>query len=146
MPEDKETHDDLSDSGTPTVNIPSRAPIPPPPVVEYQRPTPESQVKSGSRFDPVGGKYTPVDKEREDREFIAEGVRGYGIAITGVISLIATVIGFLVIGQWIDKRFEPNGTPWGTIVGALLGMLGGFLNMFRIMLGPGGTKKRKRDK
>jgi F0F1-type ATP synthase assembly protein I len=43
--------------------------------------------------------------------------------------LAAAVILFLLIGHWIDNRY--NITPIGKLVGVLVGSIGGFVNFFK---------------
>ncbi len=45
--------------------------------------------------------------------------------------LAATVVGGLLLGGWLDKKF---GTlPWLTIIGLVIGATGGFYNLVRIL-------------
>ncbi|MBI2067521.1 MAG: AtpZ/AtpI family protein [Deltaproteobacteria bacterium] len=44
--------------------------------------------------------------------------------------LAATVVGGLLLGGWLDKRWGM--TPWLTLVGLLIGSTGGFYNLIRM--------------
>ncbi len=61
----------------------------------------------------------------DDNFIIAWGVYG----ALG-FQLAAMVIGGLLLGHWIDRRFET--TPWLTLTGLIIGSIGGFYNLIRI--------------
>lgn len=48
---------------------------------------------------------------------------GIGIEFAGV------VVGFTLIGLWIDRHY--NKSPWGVITGVSLGLIGGMYNLIR---------------
>jgi F0F1-type ATP synthase assembly protein I len=48
---------------------------------------------------------------------------GIGIEFAGV------VVGFTLIGLWIDRHY--NKSPWGVVTGVVLGMVGGMYNLIR---------------
>lgn len=48
---------------------------------------------------------------------------GIGVEFAGV------VIGFTLIGLWIDRKFDKS--PWGVVIGASLGLIGGMYNLIR---------------
>lgn len=66
------------------------------------------------------------DKPQGDPFLLAWGVYG----AVG-FQLAATVIGGLLLGGWLDKRWGL--TPWLTVVGLLIGSIGGFYNLIRIL-------------
>ncbi len=71
---------------------------------------------------------TPSAKgnQKSDPFLIAFGVYG----AVG-FQLAATVIGGLLFGSWLDKKFGTD--PWLTLVGILLGAIGGFYNLIRLL-------------
>lgn len=48
---------------------------------------------------------------------------GIGIEFGGV------VVGFTLIGLWIDRHY--NKSPWGVVIGVTLGLVGGMYNLIR---------------
>ena len=48
---------------------------------------------------------------------------GIGVEFAGV------VIGFTLIGVWIDRHFDKR--PWGVVIGSSLGLIGGMYNLIR---------------
>lgn len=48
---------------------------------------------------------------------------GIGIEFAGV------VVGFTLIGLWIDRHY--NKSPWGVLIGVSLGLIGGMYNLIR---------------
>lgn len=67
-------------------------------------------------------KPTPKSKTR------APGVRGAGLGI----ELAASLIGFTLLGLWIDQKFATG--PWGTLICVVVGLIGGFYNFIRAAL------------
>jgi len=55
--------------------------------------------------------------------------------------LAATVVGGLLLGQWLDKKWDIS--PWMTLAGMLVGMVGGFYNLIRIATWNQTRKERK---
>lgn len=45
------------------------------------------------------------------------------------IELAAAVLGFALLGYWIDRHFDSG--PWGLLVAVLLGLVGGLYNFIR---------------
>jgi F0F1-type ATP synthase assembly protein I len=45
------------------------------------------------------------------------------------IELGAAIVGFCLLGVWIDHRYETG--PYGTLICALLGIVGGMFNFIR---------------
>ena len=45
------------------------------------------------------------------------------------IEFAAAVVGFTLVGCWVDYHFQCR--PWGVVVGVLLGLIGGFYNLIR---------------
>jgi len=45
------------------------------------------------------------------------------------IEFAAAVVGFTLVGYWVDYHYQCS--PWGVVVGVLLGLIGGFYNLIR---------------
>jgi len=117
------------------VALPPRESLPPPPEVSYTRPS-LGHAAPARRVSPTSGD-RPGQETLQDPNLLEQGTRGYGIAITAAISLAVTLIIFVAIGLWLDKRFNPGGLPWFTIAGVILGIFGGFTNMIRLLTATG---------
>ena len=65
---------------------------------------------------------TPRSKKK------APGLRGVGLGI----ELAAALIGFTLLGLWIDHSFDTG--PWGTLVSVVFGLIGGLYNFIRSSL------------
>jgi ATP synthase protein I len=74
----------------------------------------------------------PKKEPQGDPFLIAFGIYG---AIG--FQLAAAVVGGLLFGSWLDKKF--NTPPWLTLIGLLLGSIGGFYNLLKLL-----TWKEKR--
>lgn len=48
------------------------------------------------------------------------------------IELAAAVVGFTLVGWWLDRHF--GWSPWGVLAGVLLGLTGGTYNLVRSAL------------
>ena len=126
------------------VALPPRPTLPPPPDISYTRPSlgaaaPAPRVAKGTSNGT--GREAP-----QDPNLLEQGTRGYGIAITAAISLAVTLIIFVAIGLWLDKRYNPGGLPWFTIAGVILGIFGGFTNMIRLLTATGNRPSGKSKK
>jgi F0F1-type ATP synthase assembly protein I len=134
-----EMHDDANqdpNDGEAPISVPTHTPLPPPPVVSYTRPPLSSRSANLS----------PPDSPRPSGAEKASGGSGLsslGAGLAGATTFVASVIAGLLIGQWIDHRWNhAGGTPWGTLIFALLGVAAGFLNLFRVLA----ATDRKQDK
>jgi len=62
------------------------------------------------------------------------------------VELAAAIIGFALLGYWIDYHFKSS--PWGLLICALLGITGGLYNLIRQavheMFRPPGSEDEKR--
>lgn len=67
-----------------------------------------------------------MPQKKPDPFIIAFGIYG----AVG-FQLAATVVGGLLFGNWLDKKF--NTLPWLTIIGIVVGSTGGFYNLIRIL-------------
>ncbi len=117
----------------PTVILPPSVSLPPPPEISFtrpalgqERPAPRPAFSSA----PTSSGQTPL----------SQGVQGYGLAITAAITLAITLLAFVALGQWLDRRFGHGGLPWFTIVGLFIGIAAGLYNMVRL-LNSAGRKK-----
>lgn len=68
-------------------------------------------------------------------------VLAWGIYGAVGFQLAATVVGGLLLGTWLDKKW--NLSPWMTLAGMVVGMVGGFYNLIRITTW---NQKRKEKK
>lgn len=48
------------------------------------------------------------------------------------IELAAAIVGFALVGYWIDRHFQTQ--PWGLLICVLLGIVGGLYNLIRAAL------------
>ena len=46
--------------------------------------------------------------------------------------LFGAVLGFSLLGFWIDRRYDTR--PWGLLVCVVLGLVGGLYNLIRVSL------------
>lgn len=46
--------------------------------------------------------------------------------------LLAAVVGFTLLGVWIDRRWETG--PWGLVICAAIGIVGGLYNFVRLAI------------
>lgn len=76
-----------------------------------------------------------MQQKKSDPFLIAFGIYG----AVG-FQLAATVVGGLLFGNWLDKKFET--LPWLTIAGLVIGSIGGFYNLIRILNWKEARKKR----
>jgi hypothetical protein len=111
----------------PSISVPRHAPLPPPPEVQYTRPAlgkpaaslPADRSRGAPRSDDVGG---------------VSGLSKLGAGLAAATTFAASVIAGVLIGQWIDHRWNHSGgIPWGTLIFALLGVAAGFINLFRLI-------------
>ena len=66
----------------------------------------------------------PSKKQRRERP----ALRGAGLGI----ELLGAILGFTVLGFWIDKHFDT--APWGLLICIVVGFVGGFYNLIRTSL------------
>ncbi|MFQ5351195.1 MAG: AtpZ/AtpI family protein [Thermoanaerobaculia bacterium] len=56
--------------------------------------------------------------------------RRYDLGLAGLgIELAASVIGFTLLGLWIDRRWQT--APWAVVICASIGFVGGMYNFIR---------------
>jgi F0F1-type ATP synthase assembly protein I len=79
---------------------------------------------------------TPKKPKQGDPSLLAWGVYG----AVG-FQLAATVVGGLLLGQWLDKKWDIS--PWMTLVGMVVGGVGGFYNLIRIATWNQARKEKK---
>lgn len=66
-------------------------------------------------------------KEKKGDPFIV----AWGIYGAIGFQLAMMVVGGLLIGNWLDKKW--GSSPWLALVGLLLGSIGGFYNLIRVV-------------
>lgn len=111
---------------TPPVVVPSHAPLPLPPDVQYSRPV--SGRIAASR--PSSGA-TGVGSSEPSEEPARLASHGAGLAAG--ITFATSIIAGALIGNWIDGRWNHSPMPWGTMAMTLIGAAAGFTNMMRIL-------------
>lgn len=87
-----------------------------------------------------GSPGTNPGDESEDRRASRAAAKYAGIGL----QFAASVVLFLYLGQWLDRRFGTG--PWGVLVGVLVGASAAFYSMYRkLMTDLERTEKAKRD-
>lgn len=115
---------------TPSIVIPSRTPLPPPPDVPYSRPT----LSRTGTIRPSSG------SDGEPRDVPSE-VAGHGAGMAAGITFVTSIVAGALLGNWIDGRWNHTGMPWATMVMTLIGAAAGFINMMRLLNRTGPKKK-----
>lgn len=72
----------------------------------------------------------PPEKPKKDAPQGDPMILAWGIYGAVGIQLALTVVGGLLAGQWLDKKWDTS--PWLTLAGMVIGMVGGFYNLIRI--------------
>ena len=125
------------DDRMPPVVLPSRESLPPPPQVNYTRPTLAGPQK------PSPGPRRPDSSYGQERNGGDSSYTKLGSGLAAATTFVASVVAGLLIGQWIDHRWgHAGGTPWGTLVFSLLGVAAGFLNLFRVLAATDRNEKK----
>ena len=78
-----------------------------------------------------GPSQSPQEPPRPGPSGARGGLPGSEFAGIGV-QFAASILLFLWLGQWLDKRIGT--TPWGTIVGVFTGAGGAFYAMYRKLM------------
>ena len=60
---------------------------------------------------------------------LAQVVRELGPYMALGFQLAAAVVGFFLLGHWLDNRYDTS--PWLKLLGLLLGATGGFIKFFK---------------
>lgn len=68
----------------------------------------------------------------------------YGIYGAAGLQLGVSVVGFLLIGNYLDGKYDT--APWLAVIGLVFGFVGGLANLIRIVrrFAPDGDKGNKR--
>ena len=127
MAED-ETPNWVEEDKTAPPAVPSRDPLPPPPVVHFTRPNLDGR-SSSSRSGKSGA---APDSE--------DAGSGHGAGLAAGFTFVASILAGLLAGTWLDGHFNHSGTPWWTMIMTLGGTGVGFTNMFKL-LSRGGRRK-----
>ncbi len=112
----------------PQIAVPSRGPLPPPPDIQFTRPTLDRRASS-SRSGTPGVSPDPGD-----------GAGGHGAGLAAGFTFVASILAGLLAGTWLDGHFNHTGTPWWTMVMTLAGTGVGFTNLLKL-LSRGGRRK-----
>ena len=77
-----------------------------------------------------------MDSDQQDqsgrektRPVLGTILREYAPYLTLGLQLAAAVVAFLLLGVWLDNRFETS--PWFKLAGLLIGISGGFIKFFK---------------
>ncbi len=60
---------------------------------------------------------------------LGQVVRELGPYMSLGFQLAAAVVGFFLLGHWLDNRYDTS--PWLKLLGLLLGTAGGFIKFFK---------------
>lgn len=117
----------------PSITIPPRAPLPPPPDVQFTRPT-------------LGR--TPLTKSSTSGGATdgAQDISSHGAGIAAGMTFLVSIIAGATLGSWIDGRWNHTGTPWGTLLMTVLGAAAGFINMQRLLTRADRTRRNDANK
>lgn len=121
MAEDDMPNRANEDEETPLV-IPSHDPLPPPPEIQFTRPSLNRRA-SPTLGTAAGGK--------TDAHY--EASSGHGAGLAAGFTFVASVLAGLIAGTWLDAHYIHSSTPWGTIVMTLAGLGVGFTNLFALL-------------
>ena len=82
-------------------------------------------------------------KEGPEKESSSLGqvVRELGPYMSLGFQLAAAVVGFFLLGHWLDNRYGTS--PWLKLLGLLLGTTGGFIKFFKTVAGLDKKKSNK---
>ncbi|MBI2619375.1 MAG: AtpZ/AtpI family protein [Ignavibacteriales bacterium] len=69
------------------------------------------------------------DPHDKNRQSLFESLREYSPYLTLGFQLAAAVVGFFLLGAWLDDRWETS--PWLKLLGLLVGSIGGFVKFFK---------------
>jgi F0F1-type ATP synthase assembly protein I len=102
------------------ISLPPRTTFPPPPDVNYTRPTSPGQAR------------VSPDRTEPPKVSRSDGTVKAGAGLAAGVTFAASIIAGFFIGQFIDGHLH-TGFPWGTLVFTLLGVAAGFLNLMRLL-------------
>ena len=111
----------------PDIHVPGHSPLPPPPDIQYSRPSLKSATpgKPWERSD-LGARLPGSPRTESTSVSLGAGMAAGSL-------FVASVIVGVTIGQWVDNHWIHAAVPWGTILFVLAGVAAGFLNMLRIV-------------
>ena len=122
MAEDDTPKPAEDDEETPYIAVPSHSPLPPPPEIQFTRPTLDRRPSA-----PRAGASSDSSSQETD------GSGGHGAGLAAGFTFVASILAGLLAGTWLDSRFNHTGTPWGVMVMTLAGAGVGFSNMFKLL-------------
>ena len=122
-PESKAEHG-LDDEDVSSPQLPPIPDLPHPPEVSYKRP-PLKRGQYAARPD----EHIGVSDAQNKINVAARIGSGLSAGITFASSVVVSVL----IGMWLDHRFEPKSTtPWATVFMLIIGFIAGFMTFVRI--------------
>jgi F0F1-type ATP synthase assembly protein I len=121
MVEDDTPNRKGEEEDTPLV-IPTHAPLPPLPEIQFTRPTLNRRRPAKQGTLPLG-----------EADTGSEASSGHGAGLAAGFTFVASVLAGLIAGTWLDAHYNHSSTPWGTIVMTLAGMGVGFTNLSKLL-------------
>lgn len=131
MRPDEDDDASAGEEDEPQIEVPSAPSFPPPPEIQFERPT-LGRGEPGRAFsrpkDPIDiATSAQADGERES------GPSHLGVGLVIGVTLPSCIVVGVLIGVWIDREW-PAAQPWGVVVMSLAGIAAGFLNVFRMVM------------
>lgn len=126
-----EANQDIHEDEAPII-VPSHSPLPPPPVVNYTRPSLGRQPSEEHHY---SGSGRPSSGET--------GAGSHGAGLAAGSTFVVGIIAGAMAGNWIDQHYIHSSMPWATLVMTLLGAAVGFSNMLRLLSRSDRTRKKK---
>lgn len=123
--------EDGNENETPPIAVPSHAPLPPPPDVQFTRPAIGRSPLTGQASSSSGGQ---------------QDISSHGAGIAAGMTFLVSIIAGATLGSWIDGRWNHTGTPWGTLLMTVLGATAGFINMQRLLTRADRTRRNTQNK
>jgi F0F1-type ATP synthase assembly protein I len=127
-----EANQDTQEDEAPII-VPSHSPLPPPPVVNYTRP-------SLGRRPSEEHNYSGSGRQSSDD---SGGAGNHGAGLAAGSTFVVGIIAGAMAGNWIDQHYIHASMPWATLVMTLLGAAAGFSNMLRLLSRSDRNRKKK---
>ncbi len=124
------------------VSLPLRTPLPPPPDFPTTRPHLGGTAPSTRR--PAGTSSQTGHRPSQETSTEGNAATKLGAGLAASTAFAANIIAGLIIGQWIDHRWNHSGgTPWGTLIFTLLGVTSGFITLFKVISATDRSRPKK---